>query len=119
MGFISLPLPGLGLGLWLKAATAAVVLVFGAYHAGLWIGDDRGYARKGAEVAAALDAANKRIDELNLTLDAEREGEVAKRDVATAEAFKSLADITPEVRKQCALQCSTPEQARIKLGEID
>lgn len=118
MGFVSLPLPGLGLGLWLKFAGAAVAASLIAYHAGLWIGDDRGYARKTNEVAKAVADANRQIDELHTALETERLKEEGARDVAAAAAIKSLADIPQDVRQQCAKSCSMPEGARAELEKI-
>jgi hypothetical protein len=118
MGFVSLPLPGLGLGLWLKFAGAAVIASLLAYHAGLWIGDDRGYARKSNEVAKAVADANRRVDEIHAELEAERAKEEQSRDVAAAAAAKSLAEIPKEVRQQCAKSCSMPEGARAELEKI-
>jgi hypothetical protein len=118
VGFVSLPLPGLGLGLWLKGAAIAAVLVAGAYQAGIWIGDGRGYDRKSIEVAKAVADANRQIDELHSALDAERAKDEGDRDVAAAAAIKSLTDIPAEVRQQCAKSCSMPEQARAELEKI-
>lgn len=118
LGLVSLPLPGLGLGMWLKAGALALVLAAGAYGAGLWIGDNRGYDRRSAEVAKAMAEANQRIAALNEQLDAEHTEREFKRDVVGAEVAQNLKDVTPEVRTQCTSLCSLPAEARKALEKI-
>lgn len=113
-----MPLPGLGLGLWLKGAALAAVLASVTYGVGLWIGDGRGYERRSAELARAIADANARIASLTAALDTEHVEREFKREVAGAEVAQTLKDIKPEVRKQCTEACSLPEDARKALEKI-
>lgn len=103
----------------LKSLIVALPMAWLAYKSGVWVGDGRGYDRAMSKVAAETARLNAQIADLNDALEDARRASEERRDIASTEVMRSLADYTPERRKECAVKCSLPDAARASLGDID
>lgn len=117
VALLGIPNP-FNIGLYLKAAVLVIAVGFGAYRIGLWQGEGVGYVKRDRELAAERARINTELDVLNAALDEALAKLDAGRDQASADVAKTVKDIPPAVRAQCAKECSLPKSTRSALESI-
>lgn len=117
VAFVGIPNP-FNIGLYLKAAVLVVAVGFGAYRVGLWQGEGLGYVKRDRELAAERARINTELDVLHAALDEALAKLEAGREQASADVAKTVKDIPPAVRAQCAKECSLPKSTRSALESI-
>lgn len=106
----------------LKSLVIAIPLAGGTYYVGNWIGqwqgDYKGYRRAINDVKKENDALNARIATLNEELDAKHRSDEAESAERTEAIGRSLAEISPEQRKQCSASCGLPKSVKAQIEGI-
>jgi septal ring factor EnvC (AmiA/AmiB activator) len=106
----------------LKSMVVAVPLAFASGYVGNWIGqwqgDYKGYRRAVTDMKKETEELNARIATLNEELDARHRSAEAESVERSQAIGRSLAEISPEQRKQCAAGCGLPKSVKQQIGEI-